>query len=72
MPWSKIKRFLRTKIAQIGVFLVMLFIFVSNFLLWHLPIESLINATILALIVFVIYLVSSYFVGRIEKHSYVT
>ena len=61
MPWSKIKRFLQTKIAQIGVFLVMLFIFVSNFLLWHLPIESLINATILALIVFVIYLVSSYF-----------
>ncbi|MDT2725619.1 sensor histidine kinase [Lactococcus formosensis] len=61
MLWSKIKRFLQTKIAQIGVFLVMLFIFVSNFLLWHLPIESLINATILALIVFVIYLVSSYF-----------
>lgn len=61
MPWSKIKRFLQTKIAQIGVFLVMLFIFVSNFLLWHLLIESLINATILALIVFVIYLVSSYF-----------
>ena len=61
MPWSKIKRFLQTKIAQIGVFLVMLFIFVSNFLLWHLPIEALINATILALIVFVIYLVSSYF-----------
>ncbi|MCH1723124.1 sensor histidine kinase [Lactococcus formosensis] len=61
MPWSKIKRFLQTKIAQIGVFLVMLFIFVSNFLFWHLPIESLINATILALIVFVIYLVSSYF-----------
>ncbi|WP_285007577.1 sensor histidine kinase [Lactococcus formosensis] len=61
MPWSKIKRFLQTKIAQIGVFLVILFIFVSNFLLWHLPIESLINATILALIVFVIYLVSSYF-----------
>lgn len=61
MPWSKIKRFLQIKIAQIGVFLVMLFIFVSNFLLWHLPIESLINATILALIVFVIYLVSSYF-----------
>ncbi len=61
MPWSKIKRFLQTKIAQIGVFLVMIFIFVSNFLLWHLPIESLINATILALIVFVIYLVSSYF-----------
>lgn len=61
MPWSKIKRFLQIKIAQIGVFLVMLFIFVSNFLLWHLPIESLINATILALILFVIYLVSSYF-----------
>ncbi len=61
MPWSKIKRFLQTKLAQIGVFLIMLFIFVSNFLLWHLPIESLLNATILALIVFVIYLVSSYF-----------
>ena len=55
MPWSKIKRFLQTKIAQIGVFLVMLFIFVSNFLLWHLPIESLINATILALIGFLIF-----------------
>jgi two-component system sensor histidine kinase BraS/BceS len=61
MPWNKIKSFLQTKVAQIGVFLVMLFIFVSNFLLWHLPIESLINATILALIIFVIYLVSSYF-----------
>lgn len=30
-------------------------------MLWHLPIESLFNATILALIVFIIYLVSSYF-----------
>ncbi|WP_251421919.1 MULTISPECIES: sensor histidine kinase [Lactococcus] len=67
MPWNKIKRFLQTKIAQIGVFLLMLFIFVSNFLLWHLPIESLINATILALIVFVLYLLSSYF--RWEKRE---
>lgn len=53
--------FLKSKLPQIGVFIIMVAIFVIDFLLWHLPMMALLNSTLFAMIIFFIYLVSSYF-----------
>ncbi|AYG00779.1 sensor histidine kinase [Lactococcus allomyrinae] len=58
MLWFK---FLKSKLPQIGVFLLILAIYVVDFLLWHLPMMAFLNSTLFALIIFLIYLVSSYF-----------
>ncbi|MCL2112889.1 MAG: sensor histidine kinase [Streptococcaceae bacterium] len=58
MLWFK---FLKSKLPQIGVFLLILAIYVVDFLLWHLPMMALLNSTLFALVIFIIYLVSSYF-----------
>ena len=58
MLWFK---FLKSKLPQIGVFLLILAIYVVDFLLWHLPMMALLNSTLFALVIFLIYLVSSYF-----------
>ncbi|WP_313308852.1 sensor histidine kinase [Lactococcus taiwanensis] len=58
MLWFK---FLKAKIPQIGVFLLMLAIYIVNFWLWRLPMMAFFNSSLFALIIFVIYLISSYF-----------
>ncbi len=58
MLWLK---FLQAKIPQIGVFWLMLAIYIVDFRLWHLPFMALFNSTLFALVIFVIYLISSYF-----------
>ncbi|WP_461220714.1 sensor histidine kinase [Lactococcus cremoris] len=58
MLWYK---YFKSKIPQIGVFLLMSAIYIVTFWLWHLPIMAFFNSTLFALIIFVIYLISSYF-----------
>ena len=53
--------FFRVKMIQIIVFLLMLAIYIVDFWLWHLPLMALWNSTLFALIIFMIYLISSYF-----------
>lgn len=54
------RRFLLKKTPQIGVFAIILAIYVVNFWLWHLPMMALFNSTLLALLIFTIYLFFSY------------
>lgn len=56
--------FLKTKIPQIFVFLFMLGLYLATFIMWHLPLMALANSTLFALIVFIVYLFSSYFRWR--------
>ncbi|MFC4652022.1 sensor histidine kinase [Lactococcus nasutitermitis] len=58
MLWFK---FLRAKLPQIIVFLFILGIYIVSFLLWHLPIWTLLNSSLFALIIYIIYIISSYF-----------
>ena len=53
--------YLKRKIPQICVFILMSAIYLVTFWLWHLPFLALMNGTLLALVVFVVYLVVSYF-----------
>lgn len=61
MLWYK---YLISKIPQIGVFLLMLAIYIVNFWLWQLPMMAFFNSSLFALIIFLIYLISSYFRWR--------
>ncbi|MCT3101351.1 sensor histidine kinase [Lactococcus lactis] len=58
MLWFK---FFKSKIPQIGVFLLMSAIYIVTFWLWHLPMMAFVNSTLFAVIIFIIYLISSYF-----------
>ena len=58
MFWFK---YFKSKIPQIGVFLLMSAIYIVTFWLWHLPMMAFFNSTLFALIIFVVYLISSYF-----------
>ena len=58
MLWFK---FFKSKIPQIGVFLLMSAIYIVTFWLWHLPMMAFANSTLFAVIIFIIYLISSYF-----------
>ncbi|XJT39938.1 hypothetical protein LLUL007_03800 [Lactococcus cremoris] len=58
MLWYK---YFKSKIPQIGFFLLMSAIYIVTFWLWHLPMMAFFNSTLFALIIFVIYLISSYF-----------
>ena len=55
MLWYK---YFKSKIPQIGVFLLMSAIYIVTFWLWHLPMMAFFNSTLFALIIFVIYLIS--------------
>lgn len=54
-------KYFKSKIPQIGVFLLMSAIYIVTFWVWHLPMMAFFNSTLFALIIFVVYLISSYF-----------
>ncbi|MDR2977717.1 MAG: sensor histidine kinase [Streptococcaceae bacterium] len=56
--------YLKTKIPQIFVFFFMSFLYIATFLMWHLPLQALANSTLFALVIFILYLVSSFFRWR--------
>ena len=66
MLWYK---YFKSKIPQIGVFLLMSAIYIVTFWLWHLPMMAFFNSTFFALIIFVIYLISSYFRWKAMRES---
>lgn len=54
------RSFLRAKLPQISVFCLILVIYIINFILWDLPLIAFFNCSLLALLVFIIYLLFSY------------
>ena len=58
MFWRK---FLVAKLPQIGVFLLVLGLYLAQFILWHLPLMAFVNSSLLGLVLFIIYLFFSYF-----------
>ncbi|WP_374284527.1 sensor histidine kinase [Lactococcus sp.] len=54
------RSFLKAKLPQISVFCLILVIYIINFILWDLPLIAFFNCSLLALLVFIIYLLFSY------------
>lgn len=54
------RSFLKAKLPQISVFCLILVIYIINFVLWDLPLIAFFNCSLLALLVFIIYLLFSY------------
>lgn len=57
MSW---RNYFQAKFPQIGVFILLIGIYIINFWLWHLPLIAFLNSTLLATIIFIIYLLFSY------------
>lgn len=54
------RRFFLVKLPQIGVFILIIGIYIVNFLLWKLPLIAFFNSTLLGLLIFIVYLFFSY------------
>ncbi len=61
MLWFK---FFKSKIPQIGVFLLMSAIYIVTFWLWHLPMMAFVNSTLFAVIILLFTLSHPIFDGK--------